>query len=41
LGQGCSFQPRCPHARERCRIEEPLLLNVGEDHRVACHFSAL
>ncbi|RPJ10707.1 MAG: ABC transporter ATP-binding protein [Deltaproteobacteria bacterium] len=37
--RGCSFQPRCPHAREKCQIEEPLLLEVGEDHRVACHFS--
>jgi oligopeptide/dipeptide ABC transporter ATP-binding protein len=35
--QGCSFQPRCPHARDRCRIETPLLLDVEEDHRVACH----
>ena len=37
-GQACSFQPRCPHGKERCRAEEPLLLNVGEDHLVACHF---
>ncbi|OGP88889.1 MAG: peptide ABC transporter substrate-binding protein [Deltaproteobacteria bacterium RBG_16_48_10] len=40
LEQGCSFQPRCPHARERCQIEEPLLLGVGEEHLVACHFSS-
>ena len=38
LEQGCSFQPRCPHAKERCQIEEPLLLSAGEDHLVACHF---
>jgi oligopeptide transport system ATP-binding protein len=38
LGEGCSFQPRCPHAKERCQIEEPLLLSAGEDHLVACHF---
>jgi oligopeptide/dipeptide ABC transporter ATP-binding protein len=38
LEQGCSFQPRCPHARERCRIEAPLLLDVGGNHLVACHF---
>jgi oligopeptide/dipeptide ABC transporter ATP-binding protein len=37
-GQACSFQPRCPHGKERCRAEEPLLLNVGQDHLVACHF---
>jgi oligopeptide/dipeptide ABC transporter ATP-binding protein len=36
--QVCLFQPRCPHSRERCKIEEPLLLDEGEDHFVACHF---
>jgi oligopeptide/dipeptide ABC transporter ATP-binding protein len=35
---GCIFQSRCPHPRERCQIEEPLLLDEGEDHFVACHF---
>jgi len=38
LEEGCSFQPRCSHAKERCRLEEPLLLHAGEDHLVACHF---
>ena len=38
LGQGCLFQPRCPHSREKCQTEEPLLLDEGEDHFVACHF---
>jgi oligopeptide/dipeptide ABC transporter ATP-binding protein len=37
-GQGCLFQPKCSHSRERCQAEEPLLLNEGEDHFVACHF---
>jgi oligopeptide transport system ATP-binding protein len=37
-GQVCLFQPRCPHSRERCKIEEPLLLDQGDDHFVACHF---
>ncbi len=35
---GCLFQPRCPHSRERCKLERPLLLEVEEDHFVACHF---
>ena len=35
---GCLFQPRCPHSRQRCQTEEPLLLDEGEDHFVACHF---
>jgi oligopeptide transport system ATP-binding protein len=40
LEKGCSFQPRCPHSKERCSVEEPLLLDIGEDHFVACHFTA-
>jgi oligopeptide/dipeptide ABC transporter ATP-binding protein len=36
--QGCLFQPRCPHSRQRCQTEDPLLLDEGEDHFVACHF---
>jgi oligopeptide/dipeptide ABC transporter ATP-binding protein len=36
---GCRFHTRCPHARERCRIEEPVLEADGADvHRTACHF---
>jgi len=35
---GCIFQSRCPHPRERCQMEEPLLLDEGDDHFVACHF---
>ena len=33
---GCTFAPRCPHAFDRCLQEVPVLLDVGEDHRVAC-----
>jgi oligopeptide/dipeptide ABC transporter ATP-binding protein len=38
LPPGCRFQTRCPHARERCRVEEPALARDGEGHGVACHF---
>ena len=38
LERGCLFQPRCPHFGERCRTEEPVLLDEGKDHLVACHF---
>jgi oligopeptide/dipeptide ABC transporter ATP-binding protein len=38
LERGCLFQPRCPHFRERCQTEEPLLLDEGKEHLVACHF---
>ena len=33
---GCAFNPRCPHANERCRVERPMLLPAGAT-RVACH----
>ncbi len=39
---GCHFHPRCPHAEERCRVEYPVLREVGEaggpSQRIACHF---
>ncbi|TMH97846.1 MAG: oligopeptide ABC transporter ATP-binding protein, partial [Betaproteobacteria bacterium] len=35
--QGCRFHTRCPHARERCREEEPPLA-AADGHSVACHF---
>ena len=38
LDRGCQFQPRCPHPGEKCRTEEPVLLEGGEEHFVACHF---
>jgi len=37
--KGCLFQPRCPHSKEKCQTEEPLLIDEGEDHLVACHFA--
>jgi peptide/nickel transport system ATP-binding protein len=33
---GCTFNPRCPHANERCRVERPALLEL-RGVRVACH----
>src|SRR5688572_4539155 len=33
---GCAFHPRCPHARERCRVERPAASAAGES-QVACH----
>jgi oligopeptide/dipeptide ABC transporter ATP-binding protein len=37
--KGCLFQPRCPHSKEKCQTEEPLLIDEGEEHLVACHFT--
>ncbi|RLE77407.1 MAG: ABC transporter ATP-binding protein, partial [Thermoprotei archaeon] len=33
---GCRFHPRCPFAEEKCRKEEPPLIEVSEGHYVAC-----
>ena len=33
---GCAFNPRCPKVFDRCRVERPDPIPVGE-HRVACH----
>ena len=35
-GAGCRFEPRCPFAIDRCRAEEPCLLNLHEGHEAAC-----
>lgn len=36
--EGCMFHPRCPYAQDVCRLEEPPIKEVGDNHRVACHF---
>ncbi len=33
---GCRFHPRCPLAFDRCRVEEPPLVDVGDGHQAAC-----
>ncbi|HKX44937.1 MAG TPA: peptide ABC transporter ATP-binding protein [Burkholderiaceae bacterium] len=33
---GCTFHKRCPHAIERCKVEVPVLEEVGGGQRVAC-----
>jgi peptide/nickel transport system ATP-binding protein len=33
---GCSFNPRCPFAREKCRVERPPLAEF-QGAKVACH----
>ncbi len=36
---GCHFHPRCPHAMERCRAEQPLLREIAPGHWSACHLN--
>ena len=36
---GCHFHPRCPYARERCRVDAPALREIAPGQHVACHFA--
>ncbi len=33
----CPFHPRCPHAMDRCTVQEPRMLEIEPDHLAACH----
>jgi oligopeptide/dipeptide ABC transporter ATP-binding protein len=35
--KGCRFHPRCPFRVEKCEKETPSLVEVRENHFVACH----
>jgi peptide/nickel transport system ATP-binding protein len=34
---GCAFNPRCPHANDRCRAERPAPRDLPGGRSVACH----
>ncbi|MFJ3055424.1 ABC transporter ATP-binding protein [Herbaspirillum sp. NPDC087042] len=36
---GCHFNPRCPHATQRCREEQPVLREIAPGHLSACHLN--
>ncbi len=38
IPSGCAFHPRCPHATDRCAVEEPPLADHGPT-RAACHYA--
>lgn len=35
---GCVFYQRCPFAADICKKKEPKMVEIGDGHRVACHF---
>ncbi len=34
---GCTFHTRCPHAKDICRVEVPVMREVGDGHMASCH----
>jgi len=34
---GCRFHPRCPIAKDHCKMEQPEWREIGAGHWVACH----
>jgi oligopeptide/dipeptide ABC transporter ATP-binding protein len=38
IPSGCAFHPRCPRARDRCRVEVPRLSAYPDGHLAACHY---
>jgi len=40
LPSGCRFRTRCPHALQRCVVEDPALRADWRDREVACHVAA-
>ena len=37
LPAGCRFAGRCPYAQAQCHEQEPVLRDMGQGQRVACH----
>src|SRR4051812_3509082 len=35
---GCRFNPRCRYAEANCTTDEPPLIQVDQNHTVACHY---
>jgi oligopeptide/dipeptide ABC transporter ATP-binding protein len=35
---GCVFNTRCWKVQDKCRTEVPQLMQIGTNHRIACHF---
>ena len=38
LPKGCKFAPRCKYATDKCREEEPQLVNVSDTQQIRCFY---
>lgn len=38
LPEGCKFAPRCKYATERCKKEEPKLVEIEKGHEIRCFY---
>jgi peptide/nickel transport system ATP-binding protein len=38
LPEGCRFNPRCPLAKDVCKVTDPPFISVNESHQAACLF---
>ena len=38
IPEGCPYHPRCPISRDRCEVENPELLELEDQQRVACFY---
>jgi peptide/nickel transport system ATP-binding protein len=36
LPQGCKFSPRCPHASDSCRQQDPAMTEISPGHFCRC-----
>ena len=41
LPQGCKFHTRCPYCMEKCKIEEPELQRLYDEHEAACFLNKI
>ncbi|GKU76956.1 ABC transporter ATP-binding protein [Paenibacillus sp. L3-i20] len=37
--KGCQFHTRCPIATDKCKTDEPKLVDIGRGHLAACHYA--
>lgn len=37
--KGCQFHTRCPQATEKCKVDEPKLVEVSKGHYASCHYA--